>query len=222
VTQNLTGSLAALLAWWQGRTAPDAALHVVDLRPAGDEPVAAGHDAVDAAVDSGATLLVVRGTETERLAACATIALLTGRETSALLFQPEGTRDADWMADCIRVRDLAEQSATARTDPHALLTSLAAPGIASLAAALQRAAARRTPCLLDGVEAHAAALVAGLQDEPASTWWLAATTSPDAARTAVIGRLDLAVGLPLGLSDESGCGAWAVTSVLALLLDERV
>ena len=79
------------------------------------------------------------------------------------------------------------------------------------------AAARRTPCLIDGTEPATAALVADRLAFRAKAWWREAATSTDPAQRAAVNRIDLTAGLPLALSDEGGHGAQATVALLRLV-----
>lgn len=220
VPGDVTGVLADLDRWWRD-CSHGGPLVVADLDPpAPDEvlvAVDAGIEAVDRAVDAGATLLVPRVRTRDDEAARTLIALLTRKEASAVVFQSEGMRDRDWMAACAAVRDRAATAVDHRGDPVALLAAVHAPGIALVAGVLLAAAARRTPCLIDGTDELAAALVADRLCFRAKGWWRPATDSPDPGRAAAIDRVDLAPGLPFGLTDDAGRGAQATVALLGLL-----
>ena len=125
--------------------------------------------------------------------------------------------DRDWMARCAAVRDGVVEVAELRAAPVQLLTALEAVHIAFVAGVLLGASARRTPSLVEGTDELAAALVADRLSFRAREWWRAGSTSPDPARLAAVERLDLAPGLPLGLTDDDGRGAAATVALLALL-----
>ena len=232
-----TAALGRLAAWWDtfgpGTGAPPvpADLEVPGLvgrsdgltpheryGEAAEDAVLAGLVAgivvADRAVDAGATLLVVAPTGQDDVPARAVIALRTRREASAVLPQPAGMTDREWMARCEMVRDLAAAGQPFRGDPVAMLAATGATGLASAAGTLLAAAARRTPCLIDGTAALAAAVVADRLAYRARGWWLAASDSSDPARSAAIDRIDLAVALPLGLADDDALGARAVLALL--------
>jgi nicotinate-nucleotide--dimethylbenzimidazole phosphoribosyltransferase len=217
---DVTGALADLAAWWRTVSSgepltvasvdPVVPVHVPDA-------ILAGIDAADRAIDSGATLLVPRASARDDEAARTVIALLTRKEASAVLAQPAGMTDREWMTACAAVRDRAATTAEHRADPIALLGALAAPGIALVVGVLLGAAARRTACLVDGTDELAAALVADRICIRAKGWWRAGSDSPDPGRLAAIERVDLAPGLPLGLTDDAGRGAEATLALLRLI-----
>lgn len=217
---DVTGALADLAAWWRTVSA-GAPLTVAELAPPAPasvrDAILAGLDAAERAIDSGATLIVPRARVRDDEAARTLIALLTRKEASAVLAQPDGMTDRAWMDACAAVRDRAATAAEHRGEPLALLDAVDAPGIALLVGVLLGASARRTPCLVDGTDELAAALVADRTCIRAKAWWRAGSTSPDPGRAAAIDRIDLASGLPLGLTDDAGRGADATLALLALL-----
>jgi nicotinate-nucleotide--dimethylbenzimidazole phosphoribosyltransferase len=218
---DVTGALADLAAWW--RTLSGGAVLAVtelDLAAPGSVPdaITAGIEAAERAVDGGATLIVPRVRRRDDEAARTLIALLTRKEASAVVAQPQGMADRAWMGACAAVRDRAAQAAEHRGDPVSLLAAVDAPGIAQAVGALLGAAARRTPCLVDGTDELAAALVADRLCIRAKAWWRAGSDSPDPGRAAAADRMDLAAGLPLGLTDDAGRGAQATLALLGLLV----
>lgn len=219
VPADVTGELARLLLWWRSLAGGPVQAQWIDNEPPADpaDAVTAGVTAVERAVDAGATLIVPACTARDEVAARTVMALLTRREASAVLPQPPGMPDRDWMAACATVRDRAAAVVDLRGEPLALLTALPAPGIAFAAGVLLGAAARRTPCLIDGTDELAAALVADRLCHRARGWWRAASDSPDPGRIAAIDRVDLAAGLPLALTDDAGRGAQATLALLAHL-----
>lgn len=221
VPPDVTGALARLAVWWGSVSAgaPLAVSRIDAAAPAAaPDAILAGIEAAERAIDSGATLLVPRVGVRDDAAARTLIALLTRKEASAVVAQPDGMTDRAWMDACAAVRDRAAQAAEHRGEPVALLGSVGAPGIALVVGVLLGAAARRTPCLVDGTDELAAALVADRICIRAKAWWRAGSDSPDPGRAAAIDRIDLAAGLPLGLTDDDGRGAEATLALLALLV----
>ncbi len=222
------GALGRLDAWWETVSGGDArpvphevspSSSVADPTEPGDRRIEArllaGLSAADRAVDSGATVIVTAAPGDD-VPARAVIALLAWREASTLLPQPPGTSDAEWMRRCARVRDVAAAARSVRADTVALLSVTQADDVAFAAGVLLGAAARRTPCLVDGTTALSGAVVADRISYRARGWWLAASDSPDPGRSAAIDRVDLAVALPLQTADDSGLAARAVLALLAL------
>lgn len=218
---DLTGELGRLASWWRGlsdghpRDATTVVPHVPGRSP--EDALLIGVADADRAIDGGGSLLIPRVEQRHDVAARAVIGLLTRREASAVLGQPEGMTDRDWMAACALVRDAMAGAAEHRGQPLALLDRLGASDIAAAAGVLLGAAARRTPCLVDGTDELAAALVADRLCYRARGWWRAGTDSPDPGRAAAAARADLAPGLPLALTDDSCRGADATLALLAWL-----
>lgn len=220
---DITGTLADLWSWWQrvGAGQPLRPTWVTCAGGAVEDAVLSGLGYADSAADSGATLIVPRIDVRDDASARALVALLTRREASAVLGQPEGMADSAWMAACADIRDRMADIAGFRGEPLRLLEALGAGSIACMVGLLIGAAARRTPVLVDGTDELAAALVADRLGFRAKAWWRAGSTSPDPARAAAVDRIDLDPGLPLDLSDDAGQGAKATEHLLSLVLDGR-
>jgi nicotinate-nucleotide--dimethylbenzimidazole phosphoribosyltransferase len=222
---DVTGALADLLRWWQGvsdGSAPVAVqIHVSPGEASVDDAIDAGIAAAERAIDAGATMLVPRVNDRDDVAARTVISLLTRREASVILPQGANTTDREWMTACASIRDLAADAAEHRGSPVALLDHLGAQCIAGVVGVLLASAARRTPCLLDGTDELAAALVADRLCYRAKGWWRPGSDSPDPGRAAAISRIDLASGLPLALSDDAGRGAQSALALLDLLDEGR-
>ena len=218
---DLTGELARLAQWWS--SVSKAGEPVVAEIAADDVPddalaaFVAGVQAADRSIDGGATLVVPGSSSSDLLPARTIVALLTRREASLVTPQPQGMRDRDWISQCVAIRDGVTSVAQRRGEPVALLNQAEAFRIAFLVGVLLEAAARRTPCLIDGTEPATAALVADRLAFRAKAWWREAATSIDPAQRAAVERIDLTAGLPLALSDEGGHGAQATVALLHLV-----
>ena len=94
---DITDALADLATWW-GTVSAGAPLTVAEIAPdaAGSvtDAIVEGLDAADRAVDAGATLLVPRVAVRDDVAARTLIALLTRREASAVVAQPDGMTES--------------------------------------------------------------------------------------------------------------------------------
>ena len=223
IPAEFTGELRELLGWWLA-IAPGAPLVPRDVMSGNavvtpcETALVAGIAAADAAIDAGSTLLTPHADHRNPRAARTLIALLTRKDAAAITHQVPGMTDRAWMAECVAVRDGAARLAEHRGDPMALLTHLDAGGIAFVVGVLLAAAARRTPCIVDGTDELAAALLTDRMSYRATSWWRAGATSPDPARQAAVERIDLTTGLTLGLTDETGAGARASVTLLASLV----
>jgi nicotinate-nucleotide--dimethylbenzimidazole phosphoribosyltransferase len=160
------------------------------LTPPADTAAAftAGTEVTDEEIESGVDLLVLAAPD--RSPAAATIVgLLTDTEPVALL--PRGVAALDsaaWIARAETLRDARREVARVRTRPDELLKTLDDAAIAAAAGVALRAAARRTPVVLDGTASLAAALLC-LDIQPrASQWWRVADTSPDRVHRRAVER----------------------------------
>jgi len=169
---------------------------------------------VDSAIDSGARLLVVRGTHDDPVDARALICLLTGAEPNTVVPQAIGTPDAEWMQQVVRVRDRVSDLRAHLGDVEALLDTF--PAASAIARALLTASARRTPVLLEGLTAWAAAVAADRLSFRAKTWWHGAGTSADPAIQAAVMRIGIDPGLALDLPAYSTIGAQVHAAVIAI------
>jgi hypothetical protein len=243
VRPGLTGELALLGAWWARLTgdAPVVASYItVDAEEdlagaqAADSACAlsAGVAAANRAVDAGATLLVPRvaqradpsptdGDSSDDIVARALIGLLTRRDASSVLGQPIGFSDVAWMADCARIRDTMAEHRGRLSEQLSLLDAINGHSIAAASGVLIGAAARRTPCLIDGTPEWAAALVADRIAHRARHWWRASSTSTDPGRTAARDRTDIAHGLTLDLDDDEGWGSRVTVALLEMVRGTR-
>lgn len=220
---TVTGELRDLLAWWNSLDGMRA-VNVSDVDVTADPGIAcaeallAGAAAADRAIDSGATLLVPHMSQRDARSARIVIAVLARTEAPVVVAQPEGMPDREWMAAVADVRDQCARLGSMRAETMALLDDLQAPALAFCAGVLLAAAARRTACIVDGTDEHAAALVADRVSTRAKAWWTAGSRSSDLARQAAVDRIGLREGLPLALADESGWGARSTISLLHLLV----
>ena len=177
------------------------------------EALDAGVATADAEVDAGAGLLLLAAAEAE--AAAVVTALLTGAEPVALL--PRGaavTDSAAWIADATQLRDRLRAVRELRHQPGRLITELRRPALAAACGFLLQAAARRTPLLLDGPGAVAAALVAADLRPRATQWWRVADTGPDAVQARALHHLGDRPVLDLGTADGSGRAGLLALAVL--------
>jgi nicotinate-nucleotide--dimethylbenzimidazole phosphoribosyltransferase len=196
-----------------------AALHPISGLP-GNVPAALGVGlaAADAAVDSGADLLVVALRPTG-VAAAAAVAVLTDTEPVKVLRRGAAATDPEtWMATAVALRDLRRRCQAVRAAPAEMLQVLDDAGLAAATALLLRAAARRTPVVLDGGGAVAAALLAYEVQPRAVRWWVPADAGSDPATTVALNRLGQRAVLSLG-SDvgDATAGLLAVLVVQAAL-----
>lgn len=221
---DVTGELARLLSWWASVSngSRPITVELVSTAEVSDvaSGIAAGVEAAERACDSGATLLVPRTAESNPVAALTVIGVLTRTEASAITFQSTGMTDRQWIDLCAAVRDASADVSDLRSAPVDVLDFLAAQHIAFIVGALLSASARRTPCIVEGIDELAAALVADRLSFRAKEWWRAGSTTPDPGRQAAVDRLALEPGLPLALTDDEGRGADATVALLGLLAQD--
>lgn len=167
---------------------------------------------VDAAVDEGCDLVVLAAPEPGP-GALAAVGLLCRKDASLVTgHRPGGLDDQAWMSDCAAVRDRMRQARPALGDPAPLLQSLGDAGLSALTGALLQAALRRTPVLLDGVTAAAAALVARRVTYRCLEWCRAADHGGHPAEA--LARERLGVSPLLDLQAPTGLGGVLAVPIL--------
>jgi nicotinate-nucleotide--dimethylbenzimidazole phosphoribosyltransferase len=188
--------------------------------PSGDIPAAvrAGAAAADAAVDAGADLLVAALPATG-IASSTAIAVLTDTEPVKVLARGARATDPEsWMARAVAVRDLRRRCQPVRNTQMELLQVLGDAPLAAASALVLRAAARRTPVVLDGGGAVAAALVAYEVQPRAVRWWVPADAGSDPATAIAVSRLGQRAVLDLGTDlGDATAGLLAVLVVQTAL-----
>jgi nicotinate-nucleotide--dimethylbenzimidazole phosphoribosyltransferase len=203
--------------------ASDADPRDVDCPPAASaeataEGIRAGARLADDEVECGADLLVLaaRGDLT---AAAVLVSVLTDTEPVKVLPRGADIPPNRWMADAITVRDRRRQLFPMRDDPFDLLAGLGGGAIATATGVLMRAAARRTPVLVDGLTATVAALACFEVQPRSARWWRLADLSDHPAHELAATRLGQRAVLPLGTSvDDGTAGLLAAATVRAATL----
>ena len=177
--------------------------------------LAAGRAIADEEIDSGADLLIAGdmgiGNTTP---ATVLIATLTDTEPVVAIGRGTGVDDAGWMRKASAIRDAMWRARPHRQDPFALLRIAGGADFAAMAGYLARAAARRTPVILDGVVVTAAALIAEMLAPGAKRWWVAGHRSTEPAHPPALAKLDLEPLVELNMRLGEGSGA---VSALPLL-----
>jgi nicotinate-nucleotide--dimethylbenzimidazole phosphoribosyltransferase len=174
----------------------------------------AGLAAADAEIDAGADLLLFAANGAEDAGALAVCAI-SGSEPVALL--PRGAAAADsaaWIKRAIYLRDRRPEVLRLRSAPDDLLAAVDDPGLSAACAFLARAAARRTPLLLDGGLALAAAAVVHSAQTQFGSWWRVADAVPDPVQSAVRDLFRAEPVLDLGLAGANGAAAVLAMAVL--------
>jgi len=168
------------------------------------QAVAAGAALADEEIDAGADLFIValQGPDAG-IPALTLVSVLTNTEPVKVL--PRGARLSPdvWMQRAVAVRDTRRRGMPYRAQPAELLEAIGGPDIAAATGFLLRAAGRRTPVLLDGLPATAAALVAYEAQPRAVRWWSCADLSPEPAHELALTKLGRrsVLGLGIGLAD---------------------
>jgi nicotinate-nucleotide--dimethylbenzimidazole phosphoribosyltransferase len=190
-------------------TATAVGAQVVGVPAEGGVP--AGIAIADDAIERGTQLLILAVPGSGADAAIA-VSVLAGTEPVKVLERDAAATDPDaWMRRAVEVRDGRRRCLPHSTDPDGLLAELGSQRLAVAAAAVLRAAGRRTPVLLDGPVAAAAALIAYEAQPRAVRWWVAADRGAEPLSGLVLDRLSQAPVLGLGTSTGDG-----LTGLLAL------
>ncbi|MFE3194349.1 nicotinate-nucleotide--dimethylbenzimidazole phosphoribosyltransferase [Nocardia sp. NPDC059240] len=168
----------------------------------------AGATIADEEIDSGADLLIAGdmgiGNTTP---ATVLIAAITDTEPVIAVGRGTGVDDAGWIRKTAAIRDAMWRARPVVKDPVALLRTASGADFAAMAGFLARAAARRTPVILDGVVVTAAALVADQLSPGARAWWVAGHRSSEPSHTIALQRLDLEPLVDMGMRLGEGSGA---------------
>jgi nicotinate-nucleotide--dimethylbenzimidazole phosphoribosyltransferase len=176
--------------------------------------LAAGAAVADDEVDGGADLFIAAYPDESADAAVA-VSVLTGTEPVKMLARGEAATDPDaWMSRAVDVRDARRGAIAFRQQPDELLAALDRPLFSAAAGFLLRAAARRTPILLDGPAITAAALTAYQAQPRAVRWWTAADTTQDPAHALAVSTMGLRTVLDLGLGLNDGTAGLLALPVL--------
>ena len=179
--------------------------------------VEVGRALADEEADAGTDLLVPGALGVAATTpASVLVAAITGAEPVAVVGRGSGIDDEAWMRKAAAVRDALRRARPHVREPLALLRVAGGADLAVLAGLLAQAAVRRTPVLLDGLVAGAAALVADELAPGAREWWLLAQRSPEPAMALAADHLELSALLDLGVRTEDGAGAVAALPLLAM------
>ena len=179
------------------------------------EAIAAGQRIADEEVDAGADLLIAGdmgiGNTTP---AAALVAALTNAEPVAVVGFGTGIDDAAWARKTAAVRDALYRAQAVSADPVGLLRCCGGADLAAMAGFCAQAAVRRTPLVLDGMAATAAALVADRLAPGARQWWQAGHRSTEPGHGLALAALELDPILDLRMRLGEGTGAAVALPVL--------
>jgi len=172
--------------------------------------VQAGIDVADDEIDSGTDLIVVGdlGVGATTVAAVL-VSVITNTEPVKVVGRGGGAGidDNTWMRKTTAVRDARLRAWEVRAAPVDLLATAGGADVAAMVGFLIRAAVRRTPVLLDGVVAAAAALVVQELQPRCVRWWRAGQRTSEPAQAVALRRLGLEPILDLGVAAGDGSGA---------------
>ncbi|QCX76114.1 Nicotinate-nucleotide--dimethylbenzimidazole phosphoribosyltransferase [Streptomyces sp. YIM 121038] len=181
-----------------------------------ERAVRAGIALADEEADSGTDLVVLGDVSVGGTTPAATlIAALCG--TDASVVTGRGGRPIDdlaWMRKCAAVRDSLRRARPVLGDQLQLLAAVGGADVAAMTGFLLQSAVRRTPVVLDGVVAAAAALVAQRVAFRAPDWWLAGHDSGEPAQAKALDRMALEPLLSHGVKVGEGVGALLAVPLL--------
>lgn len=148
--------------------------------------------------DEGVAVVVVHHTHAVSDRTRALVGLLCSMDASRVT--PRSESDLEWMRRCALIRDAQAEL----RDQLARAIDIVDAEVAATAALLLGLAARKTPVLLIGAHAHAAAVFAQRQSVAAATWWRSGFTEQDPLIARAQERLQLEpwVTIHTHLSDE--------------------
>lgn len=195
----------------------DAAVTTKVLALPSDSPTSAqiAHAAVqmaDAVIDAGCDLLVCPGQGDPTASSTLVAVLLHLTATEVVGDSPQLTEE-QWAERVAAVRDRSFPLRAVEDDPVALVHGIGSDELVALTALLLRAAARRTPVLLDGGADCAAALCASRISILAS-WWYTAPGSGDAATVRAVEALGIDPLVELGSLLDGGIAALTALPLL--------
>ena len=175
----------------------------------------AGVDVADDEVDAGTDLVVVGDIGVGATTVAAVLAaVITSTEPVKVIGRGGGIDDDTWMRKATAVRDARLRAWKERAETLPLLSIAGGADIAAMVGFLVRAASRRTPVLLDGVVATAAALVVQDLQPRCVRWWRSAQRTGEPAQAVALRRLGLEPILDLGVKAGDGTGGLLAIPVL--------
>jgi nicotinate-nucleotide--dimethylbenzimidazole phosphoribosyltransferase len=179
------------------------------------QAIEAGIAIAEEEIDAGADLLVVGSVGAAGSTVASTlVAVITDTEPAKVVGRGSGIDDDGWMRKVAAVRDARRRAVSLRGEPERLLAVAGGVDVAAIAGFLLRAAARRTPVILDGLVTTAGAVVAHEAAPRAMRWWLAGQLSGEPGHPLALARLGLEPLLDLGINSGTGAGALAAVPLL--------
>jgi nicotinate-nucleotide--dimethylbenzimidazole phosphoribosyltransferase len=168
----------------------------------------AGAAIADSEVDSGADLLLATMVGVAATTPAAVlVGVLTRSDAAAVTGRGSGIDDAAWMRKCAIVRDALRRARPLLADQIALLATAGGADFAAVTGFLLQAAVRRTPVIVDGLPATAAALVGQRLGYRSVEWWLAASAGTDPGLRKALDRMGLTAAADVRAQLGPGAGA---------------
>lgn len=175
--------------------------------------VADGVQRADALVDQGVGAVIVHLRSAIDDTSRAIVGLLCGADATAMT--PQSGDDVTWMRACATLRDLQARYREHRADA----LDHVGDDVAGLVGLLLGLAARRTPAVLVGTAAHAAAAVAQRQSSAAVDWWRSGCASSDPLVDVVCRRLQFTSWLHVRTPIRPDVMDDAVAGIIASMRD---
>ncbi len=179
-----------------------------------DGAVDVGAAAADDEIEAGTDLLVLADPDAGH-APGVVVSVVTGAEPVTLL--PRGADAIDsaaWIEAASRLRDARRRAAALRAAPDQLLLAAGSAALAVSTGVIMRAAARRTPVLLDGTSALAAAVLCREVQPRVARWVRIADVSPHPVHARATAEFAQRPLLDLGTSRGDGTAALLCLPVL--------
>ncbi|MGI8870699.1 MAG: nicotinate-nucleotide--dimethylbenzimidazole phosphoribosyltransferase [Mycobacteriales bacterium] len=184
-----------------------------------DAAVTRGVEVANEEVDGGADLLMVAASGVAVSAPAATIVgVILRADPSSVTGRGSGIEDAGWMRKVVVIRDAMRRGRRFYAEPAELLRTAGGADLAAMVGFLMQAGVRRTPVLLDGVAASAAALLARDIAWSATNWWLASCTGEEPAHRKALEAMTLEPLLDADIRIGGGAAALAALPVLRAAL----
>lgn len=162
----------------------------------------------DQEADKGTQVLLLgdlgRGLTT---VAAAVIGSVCSVEPVKIIGRGSGIDDEAWKTKVAVIRDAMFRVRDDKAVASRVLQQIGSADLVVMAGILAQAAVRRTPVILDGVGAAAAALCAQMLAPGAAAWWLAASAGTEPAALPALNALGLEPLLDLQLGTGQGLGA---------------
>ena len=176
--------------------------------------IAWGKATADEAADRGVELVVLAIDDPAATRALAADLLGLDAVEASGWPQDRDLTDETWMTEVSALRDRLRPLRALRDRPADTLRALDAPATAGATALLLQAAVRRTPALLDGPGAAAAALLARRVSYRVTDWWQAAHQAPGPVHERALASLGLPALTQLDLTVEDGTAALVGLAIL--------